>query len=96
MKYGIRTSPAQFMFYFVWLFVGAITTRSAILRKMDDNSQEFYAPATDRVLIFYAIQYGLAILLFTLNCFADAEPKKFDEQIKLLKNPCPQVRLGNP
>ena len=30
---------------------------------------------SNRLLYFYAIQYGLYVILFLLNCFADAEPK---------------------
>ena len=38
--------------------------------KAENDQDESY-----RLLYFYAIQYGLYVILFFLNCFADAEPK---------------------
>ena len=59
-KYGIRTSPSQFSFYFLWLFTGAINLRSIILRR--DDRDNFDPDASDRLLIFYATQLGLHVL----------------------------------
>ena len=59
-KYGIRTSPSQFSFYFLWLFTGAINLRSIILRR--DDRDNFDPDASDRLLIFYATQLGLHAL----------------------------------
>ena len=73
LKYGLRTSPAQFYFYISCLFTGAFTLRSIVQRK--DNLEEYYIDETNRLLYFYAIQYGLHGLLFFLNCVADTEPK---------------------
>ena len=67
MKYGIRTSPAQFFFYFVSLFPGAITVRSVVQRYQDDDGI-YDVGASERLLYFYVIQYGLQVLLFFLNC----------------------------
>ena len=117
LRYGIRTSPAQFFFYFFSLITGAATLRSIIFRKMesDDNNfdpndnndtyngeadydelDNYYCDncdpdASDQLLYFYAIQYGLHVLLFFLNCIVDVKPKKYDERIKILKNPCPKL-----
>ncbi len=94
-KYGVRTSAAQFFFYFTWIITGAITFRSVINRKIDSEELAYNDPdATDRVLVVYSIQYGLVVIMFVLNCFADAEPKKYDERIKILKNPCPQLKAS--
>ena len=73
LKYGIRTSPAQFYFYISCLFTGAFTLRSITQRK--DDLEYYDMDETNRLLYFYAIQYGLHGLLFFLNCVADTEPK---------------------
>ena len=49
---------------------------------------------TNLLIYFFGTQYGLHILLFLLNCFADAEPNKFDERIDTMKNPCPQMKAS--
>lgn len=89
--YGILTSPTQFFFYLVWLICGSATLYS-IIRRRDDKA--YNKDTTDRLLIFYATQFGLHFLLFLLNCFSDAEPIKYDERIKSLKNPCPQIKAS--
>ena len=91
-RYGIRTSSSQFFFYFISLFTGAAILRSIILRKdNDENAALFDNDANDRLVIFYSIQLGLHLLLFVMHCFADSEPTKYDERIKALQNPCPQI-----
>ena len=39
------------------------------------DKAEYDQDESNRLLYFYAIQYGLYAILFFLNCFADAEPK---------------------
>ena len=39
------------------------------------DKAEYDQDESNRLLYFYAIQYGLYVILFFLNCFADAEPK---------------------
>ena len=59
-RYGVRTSPSQFLFFFGWLFPGAVILRSIILRR---DEEDLYDPeANDRLLIFYATQLGLHFL----------------------------------
>ena len=50
--------------------------------------------ASDQLLYFYAIQYGLHVLMFFLNCIVDVKPKKYDERIRVLKNPCPKLEAA--
>ena len=45
-------------------------------------------------LSYYYSRYFIIFRLFVLNCFADAEPIKYDERIKVLKNPCPQIQAS--
>ena len=91
LQYGVRSSPALFLFYFFSIFTGAITLRSVVQRIDNPN---FDPDATNRLIYFFGTQYGLHVLLFLLNCFADSEPKKYDERVKTLKNPCPQMRAS--
>ena len=93
-KYGIRTSPTQFLFFFTWIVSGAISLRHIILRKNQghDYFHEEYDPdITDRLLIFYSFQYAVHIIMFLLNFVADSEPRKYDERIKILQRPCPNI-----
>ena len=92
-KYGIRTSPAQFLFFFAWIVSGAISLRHIILRKNQgfDTYHTYDPDVTDRLLIFYSFQYAVHIILFLLNFVADSEPKKYDDRIKVLKRPCPNI-----
>lgn len=95
MKYGVRTSSTLFIFYFIWLFTGGATLRSAILRKTN-AADAFDHGATDRILIVFSTQYAIHVILFVLNCFSDAEPRKYDERIKSLQNPSPQLKASFP
>ena len=72
LKNGVRTSQAQFFFYATALFCGAFTLRSMVQRI---DKAEYDQDESNRLLYFYAIQYGLYVIMFFLNCFADAEPK---------------------
>ena len=72
LKNGVRTSQAQFFFYATALFCGAFTLRSMVQRI---DKAEYDQDESNRLLFFYAIQYGLYVIMFFLNCFADAEPK---------------------
>lgn len=85
--YGIRTSKAQFFYFLASLITGAFTLRSIWLR----NDEIYDKDATEQLIVFYSIQLGLVGLLFILNCFADSEPIKYDERIRSLSNPCPQI-----
>ena len=92
-KYGIQTSPAQFLYFLAWIISGAISLRHIILRddNLKDDFHEYDEATTDRLLIFYSFQYGLHIILFLLNFLADGQPRKYDERIKILQRPCPQL-----
>ena len=60
LRYGIRTSPAQFFFYFFSLITGAATLRSIIFRKMESDN---YDPNDDN-----ATYYSDYIELDTVHC----------------------------
>ena len=92
-KYGIQTSPAQFLYFLAWIISGAISLRHIILRddSLNDGFHVYDKDTTDRLLIFYSFQYGLHIILFLLNFFADGQPKKYDARIKALKRPSPKL-----
>ena len=73
LKNGVCTSPAQFFFYLSALFCGAFTLRTSVQRA---DKPEYDQDESDRLLYFYAFQYGLYIALFFLNCFADSSESK--------------------
>ena len=54
LRYGIRTSPAQFFFYFFSLITGAATLRSIIFRKMESDSDDNYDPNDDNETLINA------------------------------------------
>lgn len=94
LKHGVMTSPTQFFFYLASAICGAITLRSVIMRKLDDDDLMYSQASTDLLVEVYSIQYGLIVSLFVLNLFADAEPVKYNEKIRMLKNPCPQIKAS--
>ena len=63
LRYGIRTSPAQFFFYFFSLITGAATLRSIIFRKMESDSNDNYEPIDDN-----ETYYADYIELDTVHC----------------------------
>ena len=73
LKNGVCTSPAQFFFYLSALFCGAFTLRTRVQRA---DKMEYDQDESDRLLYFYAFQYGLYMALFFLNCFADSSESK--------------------
>ena len=67
---GLVTSSALFYFWTVALLFGGVTFRSVIL------SQQVFGPVWP--FSTYLIQYPLVVVMFFLNCFADARPLKVD------------------
>ena len=92
-KYGIHTSPAQFLFFLSWLLSGSILLNHIISRKENgqDDFHEYDEEITDRVFISYCFQCGLNLMLFLLNFLADGSPKKHEESIKIMEKQCPQT-----
>ena len=88
-KYGIHTSPAQFLFFLSWLLSGSILLNHFISRKENgqDDFHEYDEEITDRLFIFYCFQCGLNLMLFLLNNLADGTSKKHEES----KKQCPQT-----
>ena len=64
LRYGIRTSPAQFFFYFFSLITGAATLRSIIFRKMESDANDNYEPIDDN-----EAYYADYIELDTVHCY---------------------------
>ena len=95
-KYGIHTSPAQFLFFMSWLLSGSISLKHIISRKdiWHDDCHDYDEAITDRLLLFYSFQCGLHVILFLMNFLSDDEPKKYDEIVTILKRPCPQIRAS--
>ena len=86
LRYGIRTSPAQFFFYFFSLITGAATLRSIIFRKMESDSNDNYEPIDDN-----ETYYADYIELDTVHCncwFAEISaisegPSDFQKKCKI-------------
>ena len=80
LKYGIRTSPAQFYLYFSSVVCGTVTFRSIIFRRLD-HELEFVETNTNNLLILYTIQFSLVVFLFIANLFADAQARDYDKNV---------------
>lgn len=78
LKYGIRTSPTQFIFYLVSVICGASNFESVI-----QNSS--------LILGLFSAHFVLLFILFILNFFVDIEPRVWNEKHKVLENPTPQL-----
>ena len=90
LHYGIRTSAAQFLYFFASVVCGGASFRTIVRKDVGafpTNSME----RTKRLLILFSIQYSMIILLFILNLFSDAKPKQIDPRLKNLTNPCPKI-----
>ena len=98
LRYGIRTSPSQFMFYFASVVCEGVNFRSVVRRKThpEQESPPVSEDGTNRLLYLLSFQYGFLILLFMLNLFTDQEPKQYDEKLKSLDNLCPELSASFP
>jgi ATP-binding cassette subfamily C (CFTR/MRP) protein 1 len=76
LKYGVRASYTQFLFYFVCVVCESIIFRSLILQNKESNN----------LFIMITLQFGLSIILFFLNFFADRGPTQFDNALKDFQN----------
>ena len=47
LRYGVRTQPAQFFFYFACVLTGGVTLRSVFLRKNHPENYEEFEPDLD-------------------------------------------------
>lgn len=83
LKYGIRTSPTQFIFYLVSVICGASNFQSVVQN-------------TTFVLALFITHYVLLVILFILNFFVDIEPQIWNEKLKILENPTPQLTASFP
>ena len=100
LKYGIRTSPAQFLFYLVSVLCEGVNFRSIVRRKTHPEEEESFVPfsedGTDILLCLVSIQYGLIIILFLSNFFSDKEPQIYDETLKNVSNLSPEMSASFP
>eukprot|EP00095_Tigriopus_kingsejongensis_P003831 maker-scaffold2698_size13172-snap-gene-0.2 protein:Tk03831 transcript:maker-scaffold2698_size13172-snap-gene-0.2-mRNA-1 annotation:"multidrug resistance-associated protein 1 isoform x1" len=90
MRYGVHTSPAQFILYFFSGIFGAIAFRSLIKRQTDpryDDNQD----TVDRLCITFGLQYACILVLLVLNLFAEKKPNIYDPNLERLEKPCPQI-----
>eukprot|EP00094_Tigriopus_californicus_P002270 TCALIF_02191-PA protein Name:"Similar to ABCC1 Multidrug resistance-associated protein 1 (Gallus gallus)" AED:0.28 eAED:0.28 QI:0/0.14/0/0.75/0.28/0.25/8/0/1220 len=94
MRFGIHTSPAQFLFYFLHTITGGITLRSLIKRQYEVEEYGDDPGTIDRLCITFGIQYSCVILLLILNLFSDTKPLVYDEDLAALTKPCPQIRAS--
>ena len=78
LKYGIRTSPTQFIFYLVSVICGATNFESVIHNH-------------PIILGLFSAHFVLLFILFILNFFVDIEPRIWNEKHKILENPTPQL-----
>jgi ATP-binding cassette subfamily C (CFTR/MRP) protein 1 len=89
MKYGIRASFTQFVFYFVSVVCEATVFRSMILR--DESGSVI---TTEKYLI--SCQFGLGLIMLILNFVADQQPSRYEEALVNLKNGCPEIAASVP
>ncbi|XP_034235576.1 multidrug resistance-associated protein 1-like isoform X2 [Thrips palmi] len=94
----MRTSGVLFMFWAIHMVIGALTTRTsvnrlAIEREKWPNGTHPTLPEEGLSSLFltctWLIGYPLIVLLFLLNCWADAEPKLSLYAAKV-DRPCPE------
>ena len=78
LRYGVRTSPTQFMFYLASVICAAAYFQSIV-------------QGHTLILGLYSAHFITLITLLILNCFSDQEPKILSDQIKHLENPTPQL-----
>lgn len=78
LKYGIRTSPTQFVFYLISVICGASYFQTA-------------SESTSLILGLYCAHFLILFVLLILNCLIDLEPQIWNEELKNLENPFPQL-----
>ena len=83
LKYGIRTSPSQFVFYLISVICGASNFQSIV-------------QSSSLILGLFCAHYVLLVILFVLNFFVDIEPQIWNEKHKIMKNPTPQLAASFP
>lgn len=80
---GMRTSGLLFLFWFFLMLCGIVQYRAELVKGMDDNENEDFF-----TYITYLIYFPVVVILFFLNCKADAAPR-FSEY-PTPENPCPE------
>ena len=88
LKYGIRASYTQFVFYFVSIVCEATVFRSMILR------EEASVIIAEKYLI--SCQFGLGLVMLMLNFVSDEQPSRYEEALVDLKNGCPEISASVP
>ena len=99
LRYGVRTSPALFLFYLVSVICEGINFRSVVRRKTHPEEEEVTPVSEDGtniLLWLVSFQYGFIIMLFISNFFADKEPVQYDEKLKNISNLSPEMSASFP
>lgn len=86
LRFGVRTSAAQFFFYLTSVICGAVTLRSVVKAHKDETGAYDH-----RTLTVFSLQYSFLALLFLFNLKSDARAKNYDPSLASLKKPCPQI-----
>ena len=99
LRYGVRTSPALFLFFLVSVICEGINFRSVVRRKTHPEEEEVTPVSEDGtniLLWLVSFQYGFIIMLFISNFFADKEPVQYDEKLKNISNLSPEMSASFP
>ena len=98
LRYGIQSSPAQFLFYLVSVFCEGVNFRSVVRRKT--HPEEEWPPVSEdssNVLLYLvSIQYAFIIVLFISNFFSDKTPQEYDNKLENLTNLTPEISASFP
>ena len=90
LKFGVRASYTQFIFYLVSSVCEATVFRSMILR--DETS----STVIDGELYLMGCQLGFGAVMLFLNFWADCAPRITDESLKDISNLCPEGAASVP
>jgi len=94
MRYGRRTSAAQFYFYLLATVSGGVILRSIVKQKKDPKHYEGYGGSSSdlgRLTGVYSAQFALSTVLLILNFLPDATPTIYEEKYARLDKPCPKI-----
>ena len=98
LRYGIQTSPTQFLFYFASALCEGVNFRSVVRRKT--HPEEEFPPISEHntniLLYLVSIQYAFIIVLFISNFFSDKKPQKYDEKLDSVTNLTPEMSASFP
>ncbi len=96
LRYGVRSSPAQFIFYLLSTICGAMQLRSVFKRRNHPSFYELDADEPnpdrlDRLSVLFTLQFTCVVLVLLLNMVADSRPSRMDPSYARIQNPCPVI-----